>query len=436
MNQVYLAEFIQFLCLIPAAAICFLPVKNQLKYSAKTTFGIAAGGIASLSLAGVFSTLSLGANADLVFFAAIIMCFVFYHRMVKCGLGEKLAIFFLSIALSSFMSDYAIAVDAWIHPTENRSDSCVTATGVQLIFSVSLTLLLAHLLLKYGCRLVDQLFKARVWYIMIPAPVIFFAGNYVIQPRDYSHLYFGNLFSLYLFVLTGMFLLMLIIYVSFYFVAMELIQSLDQRERIQLMQMQEHQYIAQQTYIEESSRIRHDFRQSAITMLRLAEQNDVEALKNYLQSFVADLPQNEIRAWCRNSSVNALLNYYETLLEMYGVRRQWEISLPDCKISDNDLCGMLGNLLENVYHGCLTAKEGERFHNFSVLLKNERDLYIVSSNSFDDEVRKKDGKYASSRKDGSGIGLSSIRITAEKYNGIARFSHDDKVFYIDVVMEV
>ena len=66
----------------------------------------------------------------------------------------------------------------------------------------------------------------------------------------------------------------------------------------------------------------------------------------------------------------------------------------------------------------------------------ERDLYIVSTNSFDDEVRKKDEKYVSSRKDGSGIGLSSIRITAEKYNGTARFSHDDKVFYIDVVMEV
>lgn len=107
MNQVYLAEFIQYLCLIPAAAICFLPMKNQLKYSAKTTAGIAAGGIISLSLAGIFSNLSLGVNGDLVFFAAIIMCFVFYYRMVKCGLGEKLAIFFLAIALSSFMSDYA-----------------------------------------------------------------------------------------------------------------------------------------------------------------------------------------------------------------------------------------------------------------------------------------------------------------------------------------
>ena len=148
--------------------------------------------------------------------------------MVKCGLGEKLAIFFLAIALLSFMSDYAIAVDAWIHPTENRSDSCVMATGVQLIFSVSLTLLLAHLLLKYGCRLVDQLFNARVWYVMVPAPLIFSAGDYVeFGPRDYSHLYFGNMSFLYLFVLSGMFLLMLIIYVSFYFVAMELIQSLD-----------------------------------------------------------------------------------------------------------------------------------------------------------------------------------------------------------------
>ena len=74
MNQVYLAEFIQYLCLIPAAAICFLPMKNQLKYSTKTTAGIAAGGITSLSLAGIFSTLSLGVNGDLVFFAAIRDC--------------------------------------------------------------------------------------------------------------------------------------------------------------------------------------------------------------------------------------------------------------------------------------------------------------------------------------------------------------------------
>ena len=271
---------------------------------------------------------------------------------------QKLAIFFLAIALSLIMSDYAIAVDARIHPTENRFDSCVMATGVQLIFSVSLTLLLAHLLLKYGCGLVDELSNARVWYVMVPAPLIFSAGNYVIQPRDYSHLYLGHIIfpvsvcvKRYVFADADHLR-------EFLFVAMELIQSLDQREMIQLMQMQEHQYIAQQTYIEESSRIRHDFRQSAITMLSLAEQNDVEALKNYLQSFVADLPQNEIRAWCRNPSVNALLNYYETLLEMYGVRRQWEISLPDCKISDNDLCGMLGNLLEILLSRLSYCKRG------------------------------------------------------------------------------
>ena len=131
-----------------------------------------------------------------------------------------------------------------------------------------------------------------------------------------------------------------------------------------------------------------------------------------------------------------MLNYYETLLKQNGVKLRWEVSLKDCKVSDNDLCGMLGNLLENVSHACLKVEMKDRFHKLSVLLKNDRDLYIVSSNSFDGAIQKKDGKYASSRRGGSGIGLSSIEITAEKYNGIARFSHEDKIFYIDVVMEV
>ena len=116
------------------------------------------------------------------------------------------------------------------------------------------------------------------------------------------------------------------------------------------------------------------------------------------------------------------------------MKLRWEVSLKDCKVSDNDLCGMLGNLLENVYHACLKVEMKDRFHKLSVLLKNDRDLYIVSSNSFDGAIQKKDGKYASSV-EGSGIELSSIEITAEKYNGIAGSPRRQDLF-IDVVMEV
>lgn len=436
MMMVYAANVLQFLSLIPAAFFCFLPMKNQLRYSIRKTTVICSAGVSALVLVTAFLAMALDCNVNLIYFPAMALCFFCYHRLVKCGLGEELAVFFMAIALLSFMSDFAVAVDVKVHPEESLEGTCLMSTFIQFVFSCVAVIALAHIMSQYGSRLVDRMDHTNIWYAMLPAPVMFLVINFMIQPLDYSNMSVGRLFFLYLFVLCILFVLMLLFYIMFYFVAIGVIRSGEQRERMRILEMQEHQYAAQQTYIEESARQRHDFRQSVIAIAELVERNDIEALKSYLQSFLPALPKNEVTSWCRNPSVNALLNYYEALLKQNDVKLRWEVSLQDCKVSDNDLCGMLGNLLENVYHACLDVAAGERFHTLSVLLKNERDLYIVSSNSFDGVVRKRDGKYASSRRGGNGIGLSSIEITAEKYNGIARFSNEDKVFYIDVVMEV
>lgn len=436
MMTVFAVNIIQFLDLIPAAIFCFLPMKNQLRYSTRKTGAICSGGILAMVLLAAALETALGWNVNMIYFPAMAVCFFCYDRLVKCGLGEELAVFFMAIALLSFMSDFAVAVDIKAHPEESIESTCLMSTFIQFIFSCVTVTALAHAMSQYGARLVDRMHHTNIWYAMLPAPAIFLGINFVIQPLDYKNMSVGRIYFLYLFVLGILFVLMLLFYVMFYFVAAEIIRSGEQQERMRILEMQEHQYAAQQTYIEESARQRHDFRQSVITIAELVERNDLTALKSYLQSFVTALPRNEVTSWCRNPSVNALLNYYEGLLKQNGVKLRWEVSLQDCKVSDNDLCGMLGNLLENVYHACLDVDAGERFHTLSVLLKNDRDLYIVSSNSFDGTVRKRDGKYASSHRGGNGIGLSSIEITAEKYNGIARFSHEDKIFYIDVVMEV
>ena len=436
MMTVFAANIIQFLDLFPAAVFCFFPMKNQLKYSKAKTVAICSGGILVLVLLAAALATALGGDVNMIYFPAMVLCFFCYDRLVKCGRAEELAVFFMAIALLSFMSNFAVAVDVKVHPDESIEDTCLMSTFIQFIFSCVTVTALAHAMSQYGSRLVDCMNHTNVWYAMRPAPAIFLGINFVIQPLDYSNMSVGRLFFLYLFVLCVLFILMILFYIMFYFVAVEIIHSGEQRERMRILEMQEHQYAAQQTYIEESARQRHDFRQSVITIAELVERNDIEALKSYLQSFLPALPKNEVTSWCHNPPVNALLNYYETLLKQNGVKLRWEVSLKDCKVSDNDLCGMLGNLLENVYHACLKVEMKDRFHKLSVLLKNDRDLYIVSSNSFDGAIQKKDGKYASSRRGGSGIGLSSIEITAEKYNGIARFSHEDKIFYIDVVMEV
>lgn len=437
MISIYMADIFQFLALIPAAFLCFLPMRNQLRYSAEKTIGLCSVGVMALIIVSVFLTAAFHFDVNAVYFSVMAVCFVCYHRLLKCGLGEELAVFFMVIALLSFMADFAVAIDINVHPNGSIQDICMISTFIQFALSCIVTLALTPVVGRFGCEMVDRVRSTSVWYATLPAPVIFLCINFMIQPEEYRNMAIGRLYFLYIFILVILFLLMMIFYVMFYFVAMELIRSAEQTRRMRILEMQEHQYAAQQTYLDESARQRHDFRQSLITMAELAEENDVDALKSYLRKFVTTLPKNDVTTWCQNPSVNALLNYYEALLKNKGVNLRWEVSLQECKVTDHDLCGMLGNLLENAYRACLTAEERDRFHTLSILLKHNRDLYIVSTNSFDGKVRKMDGKYASSRRNGSmGIGLSSIEITAEKYNGFARFSHRGKVFYCDIVMEV
>jgi len=51
-------------------------------------------------------------------------------------------------------------------------------------------------------------------------------------------------------------------------------------------------------------------------------------------------------------------------------------------------------------------------------------------------VRQKGGRYLSTNRNGSGIGLSSVKTIAEKNGGTARFHHEGNEFFSEVVMNV
>lgn len=61
-------------------------------------------------------------------------------------------------------------------------------------------------------------------------------------------------------------------------------------------------------------------------------------------------------------------------------------------------------------------------------------LYIVAVNSFNGVARQRDGRYVSTKSDGSGVGLASVAATAENYGGVAQFSHEGKLFYSNIAI--
>lgn len=433
----FLSQLLRFLILLPAALLCFLPMRHQLKLRPLFTWILVTGIL--LVLIPFFSvvTVILDVSANYMLFPLLFFFFVIYYHMVRSGLGESLAVFLQVMAILSFPADFSLAYDAKLYPTGTLAESSLSCSLFQLLLSIGFSLLFGYILSRFESTLIDRLPHAKLWYATLPVPLTFLILNVLIQPVNYSTLYTGRLFFLYLFFLGCSLFLFILTYVVFYFVAEELLQSAQTQEHVRLLEMQEHQYLTQQTYIEESRRIRHDFRQSLFTLSKLADDGELETIQSYLHSYVESLPVNETTTYCSNLAVNALLNYYANLMTELNIEMKWEISLPDdCTIPDKDLCGMLGNLLENILHGCSTVTDGSRYCYLSILTKHNTRLYIVASNNFQSSMKTRSDTYLSTHKGGHGIGLSSIAATAERYGGIAKFSHEGNEFHSDITLHV
>ena len=248
-------------------------------------------------------------------------------------------------------------------------------------------------------------------------------------------MYVNRVYLMYLFYIALSFFLFNVIYVIFYMMTVELRRSSQDRERIRFFEMQESHYLAQQRYITESSRQRHDFRQQLLSIAQMVQNGEYDALAGHLSQYISSLPES-LTTYCLNIPVNALLNYYGARMDADGIHRSWKISLPNnLRITDTELCGLLGNLLENVYYGCQTLPLEKRYHNLTIQTRHDSCLYIISVNSFDGVVKQRDDAYLSTHKGGSGIGLTSIATVAEKYGGMAEFSHTADRFTIDIVIQ-
>lgn len=197
--------------------------------------------------------------------------------------------------------------------------------------------------------------------------------------------------------------------------------------------------------MEQTRRLRHDFKHSVHALSVLANSGDVENLKKYLADYEQQvLTLDKLRPFCKNAVLNALFHHYYAMAQSAEIRTEWHISIPDpLTISTLDLSSLMGNILENAIAGCRTVPEKERYFILTVEILEQNSLYIVSSNSSDGNLKKESGIYQTTKSQLNsqtqrehGIGLYSIRTLAEKYNGMSQFSYDNGQFCVDVVLKL
>lgn len=431
------AYFLTYLFLIPGAALCLFPMRNQLKYGCRLTVAAAGALLAvAIPLISLLNYLfSLAPNT--LFFATIPGFFAAYCRALRVHVSKALAVFCSVVVFLSILGDYAACFDAVHNPALGADSYTTEYTLFLLLLAIAAAAVCFYPMWKYGSRLIDELNSKTVWYLTVPFSALFFAMNLFMRPEKYESLYASQVFITELSVLTGLLLTWVLLHVMFYFMVIELLNAEKERERVRLLEMQESQYAAQQRYMEDSARARHDFRQTIRTLQELAQAKNFDALTEFVNRYAESLPESEAKTYCRNPALNALLNYYVRLAERSGIRMKIQMRPPKAfRMTDPDLCGMTGNILENAIAACQGVPEQERSVQLQSNVHNDMYFIIVATNTFNGNVRMKNGEYLSTHKNGRGIGLSSIRSTAEKYGGVAEFSHDATKFYTNIMIPV
>lgn len=210
-----------------------------------------------------------------------------------------------------------------------------------------------------------------------------------------------------------------------------LVYSEEQRQMKRQLAMQVEHLRQINQKVEESAKLRHDFRHHLRTLMTLAEEGHRGELENYIRGITEINEGTRIGRMTENVELDALVQYYNGLAQSAGIQFRARLSLPETlQFPIVDLCGLLGNLLENAVEACQRQQNGDKKIFIAGRLQGGQ-LEFVVDNSFDGQLKTQGGKYLSSKRNGFGLGISSVLETVHRYGGVINLYVDDTGFHAE-----
>ncbi len=211
------------------------------------------------------------------------------------------------------------------------------------------------------------------------------------------------------------------------------------RQRIQyeasVLRLEQRLAIQKEHYVQLAAQVRlareagHDLRHHLRILRRYAEENDWKRLTDYLNDYEPHIRERGVQQYSEHPAADAVLSYYAAAAERLNAVYDVRFAVPaDLTFPDDELCILLGNLLENAIQALEAQTYGER----RLYLRGdiqERKLRLVLDNTFSGTIREKDGQFLSNKRPGYGLGISSINTIAEKHGGMTSFEAEGNRFH-------
>ncbi|MCR4721541.1 MAG: ATP-binding protein [Lachnospiraceae bacterium] len=434
MLENYYVIFLNILSQFPAGILCFVPMRGKMRGSIKKTIlTVFVPYLAFIAISALVATV-FDIRPYFIRIPVILFFFLIYYKSLDIHITKAVFVCIHVYSVVVILYSLANGCDALIHPQLGAGSYTLSDSLLQLLFVSVYTLLVFWPVKKYGSELFEKLSSPRVWISASLIPGIVLVVNLLMRVEKYESLYVNRVFHAFFAIHIVSFVMIMVLTIFFYYVVSGILRETRTLEELKILKLQERYFKAQQQYMNDTARARHDFKHTIHTLERLASDGDLSEIKNYLSRYSDSMPKNEISYYCENMAVNALLNYYMEQAKKAKTSFTLEVDMPQkLPITDVEMCAVLGNILENAMMASMEIATELRYIDLAIRVENDSQLYIVVQNSFNGIVRVEDGKYYTTHS-GNGIGLGSVMTVAQSCGGTARFSHEGTDFFSDVIL--
>ena len=442
-----LGFFVQF---FPCAIMIFPAFpKDTYRFHRGWIFGgitLATALFAALFSAVTDTALSVGGSeaftANILMFSAIFLMLAAYMFLIRQSLMKKLLVFFVIMFYAALqyclvnLLNGVISVFFGFSP-ENGAHSVYSLHGLALYIVTTAVMLppmltfVLHTLREY-IREVETQDMRREFSVLIVSTIALIA---IMICVDFTYYYLD--YKLYLLVLTLFWVLLLYQVLICWLIFRESVRRKRDVEHRRTLEIQQLQYEKIVGDMESTRRMRHDLRHHYNALNDMLDRGQTDEMKKYLSDVIDTTIKRDSEVYCRNMTVNGLLQYYVGLARDENIRCDVRAECGELTIEAADLTVLFGNAMENAINACRKCPE-EKWISIQVGTVSDS-LAIEISNSCKEvhlnrRFQSEDGfssaeAFLSGRSDG-GHGLRSIAHTAQKYDGSAkfRFNAEDGIF--------
>ena len=180
---------------------------------------------------------------------------------------------------------------------------------------------------------------------------------------------------------------------------------------------------------------RHDYRNNIQMMKVLAANGDMDALKAYLDELDTDLNTVDTVVKTGNPMADAILNSKISLARSRNIPTLVDAHIPvKLKMSELDLCCIIGNLFDNAMEASMALPEEKRMIRVYMDMKGTQ-LYISFTNFTAAKKLSKVGKgFRTSKGEGHGFGLVRIDDIVSRYDGYLSRNSEDGAFTTEILI--